>query len=103
MTCWACLHDNEAWAQFCADCGRGLNEQLPNPSHITMGVWSDRDRRCGRCDGLIPARTRFCARCGTTAGESGTLRSADWVVGALVTGMLAITSFAMMLFQHRPD
>jgi len=96
------LQENEEWAKYCADCGRGLSGQLPAPSSFAMGVWSDRERQCANCAEMIPARTRFCARCGTTAGDASVSRATSPVVGALVTGVIAVTSLAATIFQHRP-
>jgi len=67
-----------------------------------MGVWSDRDRQCSTCGEMIPARTRFCAQCGTTAGDASTTRATSPMVGALVTGVIAVTSLAATIFQARP-
>ncbi len=102
MTCPACLHENEEWAKYCADCGRGLNGQLLTLSNAAMGVWSDRERQCSNCGEMIPARTRFCAQCGTSAAHASIARTANPLVDALVTGVIAVTSLAVTIFQTRP-
>jgi hypothetical protein len=92
MICGACLRDNNRYAKYCCECGRGLIGQPEDPAPIPAGVWSNRARRCAYCEETIPARSWYCAECGITP-TLGAQRNPGLQVllGAVVLTFLVIT------------
>jgi len=99
MVCQACLRENDPFAKYCSDCGRGLTGQSSEPARSTVGVWSDRARRCASCGETIPPRSRFCAECGTApAVVARRGRNSRMLLGLIVVGVFVIVAaFAALL------
>ena len=99
MVCQVCLRENDPFAKYCCDCGRGLTGQSAEPAPSVIGVWSDRARRCTSCGETIPARSRFCSECGAApavAPRRG--RNTRLLMGLVVVGVVVIVAaFAALL------
>ena len=98
MVCQACLRENDPFAKYCCDCGRGLTGQ-PSEASGAIGVWSDRARLCVNCGDMIPPRARFCSACGTapaTLARRG--NRSGLLVGLIVVGFVVIiAAFAVLV------
>lgn len=96
------MRDNDPFAKFCCDCGRSLTAGLGEAEPTTIGVWSDRARRCANCGETIPPRSRFCSACGTApaaaARRQSTSNSSRMLLGAfLIVGVALIATFVALL------
>ena len=92
MVCQACLRENDPFAKYCGECGRGLAGQ-PVAASSAVGVWSDRTRGCTECDATIPPRSRFCQECGTapaTVARRG--HRSGLMLGLIVVGVVVIVA-----------
>jgi|SRR5208283_547445 predicted nucleic acid-binding Zn ribbon protein len=97
MVCQACLRENDPFAKYCRDCGRGLTGQAAEGSGA-IGVWSDRPRRCASCGETIPPRSRFCSECGSApTAVARSSRRPGMILGLVVVGVLIVAVFAAIV------
>jgi hypothetical protein len=101
MVCQGCLHENDPFANYCGDCGRGLKGQ-GQPVPDAIGVWSDRARSCKECAERIPPRSRFCIACGAVPADAARRARTPLLIGAMVIGIVLLASFAAFLIPGRP-
>ncbi|HVN91913.1 MAG TPA: zinc ribbon domain-containing protein [Candidatus Binataceae bacterium] len=98
MACSACLVDNAPAARYCRECGSALTGEAHEASSSSVGVWSDRPRRCEECHATIAAGARFCTQCGVSAVTDQS-PSNGWLIGAVISVAAAVVTFSTLVVQ----